>query len=76
MNRDLFVTAARTVRREPVRLLEAMVLLAAAVGYVLDPDVVQALTVLLPALLGGEVVRRKVTPTADPMLDDAHGRDL
>lgn len=68
---------------EPVRVLTfavaVVVFLAAKVGIVLDPQEVQdALVIVIPILLGGELARRQVSPAAgdvgphsDALLDNA-----
>lgn len=81
MIRDLFVTAARTVRRRPVRVAEAVLALAAALGVALAPELEEHVlglvgTLVAVGVLGGEVAQTRTTPTADPRLDDGHGRDL
>lgn len=57
---------------EPVRvvtiLVAIVVFIAAKIGVVLDPqDVGDALLLLLPILLGGELARANVTPYMGPV---------
>jgi|GEM_PF-6601719 len=71
MFRDIVTRIARSVRRRPVRVLEAVIALAATAGYALTPEVtghILALAALV--LVGGEVAQTKVTPTADPHDDE------
>jgi len=54
--------------KEPTRITSAIVavvlFVAAKVGVVIpEADILEALGLILPVLFGGEVVRRKVTPT-------------
>lgn len=61
---------------EPVRLtallVAAVVFAAAQLDIVLDPlDVGEAIAVLLPILLGGELARAKVSPAHGPIGPDS-----
>ena len=55
-------------KRRPVRVVEAAIGLAAALGLTLAPDVEQAVIVLVVALVGivgGEVAQTKTRPLDD-----------
>lgn len=61
-------------QRRPVRVVEALIVLAGTLGLVLDPEATEAILTLVGlVLVGGEAAQTKTTPTADPRLDDGHG---
>ena len=58
------------LKREPVRVYEALVaVLALVAAYVPDVPTAAILAVLVPVLGLGEVVRSKVTPTEHVFID-------
>lgn len=58
---------AHALRRRPVRIVEALIVLAGALGLALDPDAAQSILVLVGLVVGGgEVAQTKTTPVADP----------
>ena len=68
------------LKRRPVRVVEALLALAAALGIGLLPDVEDAVVGLIATLvavgiIGGEVAQTQTTPTVDPSLDDGHGSE-
>lgn len=77
---DLADRLLYAVQRRPVRILEALVLLAAAIGVTVDPglldragDLIAALTGL--GVLGGEVAQRYTTSWLHPALDEGEDVD-
>lgn len=65
------------VKRRPVRVVEALLGLCAAVGLALAPEVEEHVLGLVAALvavgvIGGEVAQTQTTPTVDPRVDDGH----
>ena len=68
----------RAFRRRPVRVAEAVLALAAALGVGLSDTAeaqVIAIVTALVGLIGAEVAQTKTTPTAEPRLDDGHRRE-
>lgn len=63
----------KAVRRRPVRVVEAVLALVAAVGVAVTPEAEAAVRAIIAALgavgvVGGEVVQRRTTPLAEPRL--------
>ena len=66
----------RAVKRRPVRVAEAVVALAGALGLVIQPEATAAILTLVALTIGGgEAAQRRTTPVADPRLDDGHRRE-
>lgn len=68
------------IQRRPVRVVEAIIGLLAALGIVLLPEVETAVYAVIGALVaagivGGEIAQTKTTPVTHPQLDDGHGED-
>lgn len=64
------------IERRPVRVVEAVLALAAALGIGLTDTAetqVVAIVTALVGLIGGEIAQTKTTSTKHPALDDGHG---
>lgn len=54
------------IKRRPVRVVEALVSIAALVGLVIDPEAVPHIVVLLTLVVGGgEIAQTKTRPMVD-----------
>lgn len=65
---------AYAIRRRPVRVVEALIVLAGTLGLVIDPNATQAILTLVGlVVVGGEAAQTKTTSVKYPRIDDGHG---
>ena len=61
------------LQRRPVRLVEGLLIVAGALGWIIEPEAREAiLTLVALVLAGGEAAQRHTTPTVDPKVPDGH----
>lgn len=66
----------RRIARRPFRVVEALVVLAAALGIAIEPDTAAALGTLTALVIGGgETAQRSTTPLSEPVIPDDHEDD-
>lgn len=72
----MFRKLKEAIRKRPFRVVEALIVLGAALGLVIEPEAQDAIltlaAVLIPALVGGEVAQKKTN--SEPFADEREHR--